>query len=66
MVSTIKALKYHGGVSKDNIFEKNMDALKEGFENLDKHYDNLKKFGVSVIVCLNSFNTDTDEEIAFF
>jgi len=66
LVSTIKALKYHGGVSKDNIFEKNMDALKDGFKNLDKHYDNLKKFGVSVIVCLNRFNTDTDEEIAFF
>ena len=43
-----------------------MDALKDGFKNLDKHYDNLKKFGVSVIVCLNRFNTDTDEEIAFF
>lgn len=66
LVSTIKALKYHGGVSKDNIFQKNMDALKDGFKNLDKHYDNLKKFGVSVIVCLNRFNTDTDEEIAFF
>ena len=64
LVSTIKALKYHGGVSKDLIYEKNDDALVRGFENLDKHYQNLKKFGVNVIVCLNRFHTDTDEEIA--
>ena len=63
LVATIKALKYHGGVAKEDIFEKNDDALIKGFENLDKHYDNLKKFGVNVIVCLNKFNTDTKEEI---
>jgi len=66
LVSTIKALKYHGGQKKENIFERNMDALREGFKNLDKHYDNLKKFGVTVIVCLNRFNTDTEEELSFF
>ena len=63
LVSTIKALKYHGGVAKDEIFDKNNDALTKGFANLDKHYENLKKFGVNVVVCLNKYNTDTEEEI---
>ena len=63
LVATIKAMKYHGGVPKDQIFEKNNEALKEGFANLDKHYENLKRYGVNVIVCLNKFNTDTEEEI---
>ena len=63
LVATIKALKYHGGVSKDKIFEENFDALKEGLKNLDKHYSNLSKYGVDVVVCLNKFNTDTEEEI---
>ena len=63
LVATIKALKYHGGVSKDLVFEKNNEALIKGFENLDKHYDNLKKFGVNVVICLNKFSTDTDEDI---
>ena len=63
LVATIKAMKYHGGVPKDNVYEKNNDALIMGFKNLDKHYENMKKYGVDVIVCLNKFNTDTDEEI---
>jgi formate--tetrahydrofolate ligase len=63
LVATIKALKYHGGVPKDLIFEKNDEALIKGFENLDKHYENLKKFGVNVVVCLNKFGTDTEEDI---
>jgi len=63
LVATIKAMKYHGGVSKDMIYEKNDDALIKGFENLDKHYENMKKYGVDVVVCLNKFDTDTDEEI---
>ncbi len=63
LVATIKALKYHGGVSKEDIFKKNNDALSKGFANLDKHYNNLKKYGVNVIVCLNKFDTDTLEEI---
>ena len=66
LVATIKALKYHGGVPKDNIFEKNDKAMLEGFANLDKHYENLKKYGVNVVVCLNKFNTDTKEEIELF
>lgn len=63
LVATVKALKYHGGVSKDEIFEENNVALEKGFANLDKHYNNLKKFGVNVVVCLNKYNTDTSEEI---
>ena len=63
LVSTIKALKYHGGVKKDEIFENNIEALKEGFANLDKHYDNITKFGINPIVCLNKYNTDTKEEV---
>ena len=63
LVATIKALKYHGGVSKEKIFEKNDDALIRGFANLDKHYSNLKKYGVNVVVCLNKFDTDTPLEI---
>ena len=63
LVATIKALKYHGGVAKDAIFEENNEALKKGFANLDKHYANLKKFGVNVVVCLNKYNTDTLAEI---
>ena len=66
LVSTIKALKYHGGVAKDDIYKENMEAMKKGFENLDKHYENLRKFGVSVVVCLNRFDTDTEEEIDAF
>ena len=63
LVATIKAMKYHGGVPKDKVYEKNDEALIKGFENLDKHYANMKKYGVDVIVCLNKFNTDTKEEI---
>ena len=66
LVCTVKALKYHGGVPKDNIFDENMEAFKEGFANLDRHYENLKKFGVSVVVCLNRYNTDTEEEVEYF
>ena len=63
LVSTIKALKYHGGVSKEDIFQKNMEALKKGFSNLDKHYENLSKYQVPIVVCLNEYATDLKEEI---
>lgn len=63
LVATIKALKYHGGVSKEDIYKENLEALKAGFANLDKHYENLKKFGVNVVVCLNKYGTDTDLEV---
>ena len=66
LVATIKALKYHGGVAKDNIFEDNIEAINKGFANLDKHYKNLKKFGVDVVVCLNQFSSDSVDEISLF
>lgn len=66
LVATIKAMKYHGGVLKDEIFIENNEALIKGFANLDKHYNNLKKFGVNIVVCLNKFNTDLDSEIDLF
>lgn len=66
LVATIKALKYHGGVKKEDIFLENDTAIKKGFKNLDKHYDNLKKFGVNVVVCLNKFDSDSEREVALF
>ena len=63
LVATIKALKYHGGVAKDDVLLENFDALKKGLCNLERHVENLKKYGVNVVVCLNKFGTDTDEEI---
>ena len=65
-VATIKALKYHGGVPKEKIQEPSMSGLEKGMINLYKHIDNLRgKFGLNVIVALNKFNTDTDEELRF-
>ena len=63
LVATVKALKYHGGVSKEDIYQQNDLALKKGLANLDKHYMNLKKFGKNVVVCLNRYDTDSKEEI---
>ncbi len=66
LVATVKALKYHAGIEKDKIQEKNVEALEEGISNLYKHVDNLKnKFGLNVIVALNKYITDTDEEIKY-
>ena len=65
LVSTIKALKYHGGCT-GNIYDSDDAALERGFANLDKHYDNLSKYGVNVIVCLNKYNTDSENEIEIF
>ena len=63
-VATLKALKYHGGVPKDDIMKKNIDALKRGTENLLRHVDNIKnKFGLNIIVAINKFKEDSDEEI---
>lgn len=63
-VSTIRALKYHGGQPKDQIKEENLEALKNGIANLNRHLDNLKnKFGLNVIVAINKFSTDTQAEI---
>ena len=65
LVATIKALKYNGGVPKSDVSKPNMDALKKGIVNLEKHIENLQKFGVPVVVTLNKFITDTDEETTF-
>ena len=65
-VATIKALKYHGGVLKENLQNENLEGLKAGMENLYKHIDNLKnKFGLKVLVALNKYNTDTEAEINY-
>ncbi|MFR6537094.1 MAG: formate--tetrahydrofolate ligase [Lachnospiraceae bacterium] len=65
LVATIRALKYNGGVAKNALAEENLDALKKGIVNLEKHIENLQKFGVPVVVTLNSFITDTEAETAF-
>ena len=65
LVATIRALKYNGGVPKDELSAPNLEALKKGIVNLEKHIENLQKFGVPVVVTLNSFITDTEEETAF-
>lgn len=65
LVATIRALKYNGGVLKKDLNAENVDALKIGISNLEKHIENLKKYGVPIIVTLNSFITDTEKEIAF-
>ncbi|MBE7013218.1 MAG: formate--tetrahydrofolate ligase [Ruminococcaceae bacterium] len=62
IVATVRALKYNGGVAKADLKEENLDALKKGIVNLEKHVENMKKYGVPVIVTLNSFFTDTDAE----
>ena len=64
LVSTIRSLKYNGGCDKDGISQPNLDALKLGGENLKAHIENLKNFNQNVIVALNKFATDTDDEIA--
>ncbi|WP_069997722.1 formate--tetrahydrofolate ligase [Cellulosilyticum sp. I15G10I2] len=65
LVTTVRALKYNGGVAKEDLKEEHIDALKDGFANLEKHIENLQKYGVPVVVTLNAFVTDTEEEINF-
>src|SRR5699024_6200089 len=65
-VATLRALKYHGGASKEEVNEENIEALEKGMHNLLRHIDNIKnKFGLNVIVAINKFVTDTDKEIEF-
>ena len=65
-VATIKALKYHGGMSKDEIQNESIEALERGFNNLLRHVDNLKnKYGLNVIVAINKYTQDTEKEIEF-
>ncbi|MCR5354230.1 MAG: formate--tetrahydrofolate ligase [Lachnospiraceae bacterium] len=65
LVATIRALKYNGGVAKDDLKNENLDALKKGIVNLEKHIENLQKYNVPVVVTLNSFVTDTEAETEF-
>ena len=65
LVSTVRSMKYNGGVPKDELKEENLEALKKGSENLAAHIDNLHKFGVPVVVAINHFYADTDAEIEF-
>ena len=64
IVATIRALKMHGGVAKNNLAEPNLDALKAGLANLEKHIENIQGFGLPPVVALNAFPTDTSEETA--
>jgi formate--tetrahydrofolate ligase len=65
IVATVKALKYNGGVPKTELGKENMQALKAGIVNLDKHIENMQKYGVPVVVTLNAFVSDTEEEYEF-
>ena len=65
LVATIRAVKYNGGVAKADLSAENVDALKKGIVNLEKHIENLKLYGVPVVVTLNSFITDTEAEISY-
>ena len=65
LVATIRALKYNGGVPKTELEQENMEALERGILNLEKHIENLQKYGVPVVVTLNSFITDTPNEVRF-
>ena len=63
IVATLRALKYHGGVAKDEVNNENEEALKEGIHNLLKHVENIKKYGLNPIVAINKFTSDTEKEI---
>ncbi len=65
LVATIRALKYNGGIPKAELSAENLSALEKGIVNLEKHIENVQKYGVPVVVTLNSFVTDTEKEIAF-
>ncbi|TYQ14805.1 UNVERIFIED_CONTAM: formate-tetrahydrofolate ligase [Acetivibrio alkalicellulosi] len=65
LVATIRAIKYNGGVSKNDLSSPNVNALKKGFCNVEKHIENIRKFGVPVVVAINHFSSDSDEEIEY-
>ena len=65
IVATIRSLKFNGGVEKQDFSTPNVEAVKKGFANLEKHIENVKKYGLPIVVTLNSFTTDTKEEIDF-
>ena len=65
LVATVRALKYNGGIPKDQLGTENLDALKKGIENLGKHIENIQSYGLPVVVALNAFVSDTDSEIEY-
>lgn len=65
IVATCRALKYNGGITKDKVAEPNLDALKKGIVNLGVHIDNMKSYGVPVVVAINKFGTDSEEELKY-
>ncbi len=65
IVATVRALKYNGGVKKDELGAENLEALAKGFENLEKHIENINKFGVPAVVAINKFPTDTEAELNY-
>ncbi len=65
LVSTVRSMKYNGGVAKEDLTKENLEALKKGSVNLGAHIENLKKFGINVVVAINHFYADTDAEIQF-
>ena len=65
LVATIRALKYNGGVKKDELKHEDLHSLKKGFVNLEKHIENMKRFGMPVLVAINHFETDTREEVEY-
>ena len=65
LVATVRALKYNGGVPKDELSNENLDALKAGICNLEKHIENLQKYDVPIVVTLNAFTADTDREVEY-
>lgn len=62
VVATVRALKHHGGADKDNLSAPNPEAVRKGFANLEKHIENVQKFGINPVVCINAFPTDTNED----
>jgi formate--tetrahydrofolate ligase len=65
IVATIRALRHHGGATKDEYNDASLERVKKGFENLEKHIENVKKFGINPVVAINAFPTDSQEEIQF-
>ncbi len=65
LVATVRALKYNGGIAKENLREENLEALRNGAVNLEAHIENLRKYGLPVVVAINRFESDTDAELAF-
>ncbi len=64
LVATVRALKYNGGIKKENLAEENVDALRKGIVNLEKHIENMLSYGVPLVVAINRFHTDSEEELS--